>query len=119
MVGCVHFRIEAARALEPGSIDQDLTNMKAVLEESKGNLGQVALKMGLVDQLVTEEEMRDQLIELIGSEEDETSYTGVGYGAYLAEQMTFEESDAGAESLSSQQPAALLMAMRALARSAV
>ena len=71
--------------------------MKAVLEESKGNLGQVALKMGLVDQLVTEEEMRDHLIDLIGSEEDETSYTGVGYEAYLAEQMTFEESDADAK----------------------
>ena len=71
--------------------------MKAVLEESKGNLGQVALNMGLVDQLVTEEEMRDHLIELIGSEEDETSYTGVGYEAYLAEQMTFEESDADAK----------------------
>ena len=90
-------RIEAARALERGSIDQDLTNMKAILEESKGNLGQAALNMGLVDRLVTEEEMRDHLIDLIGSEEDETSYTGVGYGAYLAEQMTFKESDADAK----------------------
>jgi len=95
--GAYTSRIEAARSLEPGSLDQDLTNMKAVLEESKGNLGQVALNMGLVDQLVTEEEMRDHLIDLIGSEEDETSYTGVGYRAYLAEQMTFEESDADAK----------------------
>jgi len=95
--GAYTARIEAARELEPGSIDRDLTNMKAVLEESKGNLGQVALNMGLVDQLVTEEEMRDHLIDLIGSEEDETSYTGVSYQAYLAEQMTFEESDAEAK----------------------
>ena len=95
--GAYTSRIEEARALEPGSIDQDLTNMKAILEESKGNLGQVALNMGLVDQLVTEEEMRDHLIDLIGSEEDETSYTGVGYGTYIAEQMTFEENDADAK----------------------
>ena len=72
-----------------------------------------------MDQLVTEEELRDHLIEVIGSEEDETNYTGVGYQAYLAEQITFEESDAMPRSPSSQQPAALLMAMQALARSAV
>jgi protease-4 len=95
--GAYTSRIEAARALEPGSIDQDLANMKAVLEESNGNLGQVALKMGLVDQLVTEEQMRDHLIDLIGSEEDETRYTGVGYEAYLAEQMSFAETDADAK----------------------
>ena len=90
-------RIEEARELEPGSLDQALANMKAVLEESEGNLGQVALNMGLVDQLVTEEEMRDHLINLIGSEEDETTYTGVSYQPYLAQQMNFEESDADAK----------------------
>ena len=90
-------RIEEARELEPGSLDQALANRKAVLEESEGNLGQVALNMGLVDQLVTEEEMRDHLINLIGSEEDETTYTGVSYQPYLAQQMNFEESDADAK----------------------
>jgi protease-4 len=87
-------RIEAARGLEPGALDGHLNDMKSLLARSEGNLGKVALEMGVVDQLMTEEAMRDHLLEKIGAEDDETHYAGIDYQNYLREQTAFNVSDA-------------------------
>ena len=87
-------RIEVARGLEPGALDGHLNDMKSLLARSDGNLGKVALEMGVVDQLMTEEAMRDHLLEKIGAEDDETHYAGIDYQNYLREQAAFNVSDA-------------------------
>ena len=73
-----HNRQITASALSP-NMDEFLTSLKAV----NGDLGQLTLNMGLVDQLSTRQQTRNELVEHFGSDGDD-SFNAVSYYDYLA-----------------------------------
>ena len=78
-------RFETARGLPAESLNDTIDNIQAVLESASGNLGQVALNSGWVDQLMSDRERAEYLVGLIGAdEEDEQRYRGIGFEDYLA-----------------------------------
>ena len=77
-------RVEQARNLSPGQVDQSIVDVEAVLTAANGNLAQVALDTGLVDRLLTEWERDEYLISVIGEDpEDDTQFAGIDYQSYL------------------------------------
>ena len=78
-------RFETARGLPAESLNDTIDNIQAVLESASGNLGQVALNSGWVDQLMSDRERAEYLVDLIGAdEEDEQRYRGISFEDYLA-----------------------------------
>jgi len=78
-------RFETARGLPAESLNDTIDNIQAVLESASGNLGQVALNSGWVDQLMSDRERAEYLVGVIGAdEEDEQRYRGIGFEDYLA-----------------------------------
>ena len=78
-------RFETARGLPAESLNDTIDNIQAVLESASGNLGQLALNSGWVDQLMSDRERAEYLVGLIGAdEEDEQRYRGIGFEDYLA-----------------------------------
>ena len=78
-------RFETARGLPAESLNDTIDNIQAVLESASGNLGQVALNSGWVDQLMSDRERAEYLVDVIGAdEEDEQRYRGIGFEDYLA-----------------------------------
>jgi len=75
--------IEAARSLEPGTIDVVLDDLVATVESTGGDLGQVALEFGFVDGLWTREQIRRRMIEVAGEDGEESAYPAVGLDTYL------------------------------------
>ena len=77
-------RFETARGLPAESLNDTIDNIQAVLESASGNLGQVALNSGWVDQLMSDRERAEYLVDVIGAdEEDEQRYRGIGFEDYL------------------------------------
>ena len=78
-------RFETARGLPAESLNDTIDNIQAVLESASGNLGQLALNSGWVDQLMSDRERAEYLVDVIGAdEEDEQRYRGIGFEDYLA-----------------------------------
>ena len=78
-------RFETARGLPAGSLNQDIGNLQDRLDAASGNLGQLALDVGLVDRLMSNRERSEYLVSVIGAdEEDEQRYRGIGFEDYLA-----------------------------------
>jgi protease-4 len=78
-------RFETARGLPAESLNDTIDNIHAVLETASGNLGQLALNSGWVDQLMSDQERAEYLVGVIGAdEEDEQRYRGIGFEDYLA-----------------------------------
>jgi protease-4 len=70
-------RVEQARDLSPGQVDQSIVDVEAVLTAANGHLAQVALDTGLVDRLLTEWERDEYLISVIGEDpKDDTQFAG-------------------------------------------
>ena len=78
-------RFETARGLPAESLNDTIDNIHAVLETASGNLGQLALNSGWVDQLMSDQERAEYLVGVIGADgEDEQRYRGIGFEDYLA-----------------------------------
>ena len=78
-------RFETARGLPAESLNDTIDNIQTVLESASGNLGQLALNSGWVDQLMSDRERAEYLVGVIGAdEEDEQRYRGIGFEDYLA-----------------------------------
>ena len=77
-------RFETARGLPAESLNDTIDNIHAVLETASGNLGQLALNSGWVDQLMSDQERAEYLVGVIGAdEEDEKRYRGISFEDYL------------------------------------
>lgn len=77
--------VEAARGLEAGSVDSYANDFLARLTSASGSTSQVALEADFVDYIGGRRAYVDRVIELAGvSEDDETRFSGIGFGAYLA-----------------------------------
>lgn len=78
-------QIESARKLEAGALKDYINNMDAHLALTAGDGAKLALEKGLVDKLLSRQDIEQHLIDAAGKNEAENGYKGVGTKAYLAD----------------------------------
>ena len=76
--------ISELRGLPPETVDDYINNVSANLSLVKGDTAQLALDHGLVDVLKTRDEVREELIALVGEDEDEMTINKIQFDDYLA-----------------------------------
>ena len=64
-------KMEAGRGFEPGKIQYIGDNYHLLVSENDGNDNEAALAIGLVDKLMTKQEIRNYLVEKYGNEEED------------------------------------------------
>jgi protease-4 len=72
------------RGLEPQGIDDYINNISGHLAKVDGDTARLALNYGLVDELKTRDEVRDELIQLVGEDEDKHTFNQIQLDEYLA-----------------------------------
>lgn len=75
--------LSSQRSIAPGVLSGSISDFEALLAESNDDLAQMALNTGLVDELMTREAFRTQMINLTGLDDDERSWRSIGHHAYL------------------------------------
>jgi protease-4 len=88
--------IETARELEVGTVTGILDNLVENVRAVDGDLAQLALDAGLVDGLVTREQLRQKIIAIAGTNGDEGEYPSASLGDYL-QQMRLLRGDRSAD----------------------
>ncbi|MDX1707213.1 MAG: signal peptide peptidase SppA, partial [Desulfobacterales bacterium] len=73
------------RGLKPESIDVYINNYPAHLAKAGGDAAAVALNLGLVDELITRDQLRQELIDIVGRDEDGLSYKQISFDDYLSQ----------------------------------
>ena len=71
------------RGLEPDQIDTYLSQIVDRLKEVNGDTGRLALNFGLVDALMTRDEIRKELIQRVGKDDTEMTFKHIGFLDYL------------------------------------
>ena len=79
--------VAALRKLPPERIDEYINNLDANLAEEGGDAARLALNSGLVDNLKTRDEVRDDLIQLVGEDENGESYKKVKFDTYISKML--------------------------------
>ncbi|UCD80420.1 MAG: S49 family peptidase, partial [Desulfobacterales bacterium] len=72
------------RGLAPERIDDYANNRSELLARVGGDTAQLALDFGLVDSLNTRDAFREDLIQLVGEDEEEKSFNQIQFDEYLA-----------------------------------
>ncbi|MCP5052728.1 MAG: signal peptide peptidase SppA, partial [bacterium] len=76
--------VSAARKLDIDVFNDYVEGFNVYLKETNGNAARVALEKGLVDQLTTRDQVRKQLIQLVGENKNTHSFNRIGFQSYLA-----------------------------------
>jgi protease IV len=76
--------VAAARGLDAGAVAAYANDFAAAAKSQQGDLAAVAMEKGLVTELKTRREVEEQLIGLVGENEDEHTYQGIAHWDYLA-----------------------------------
>jgi len=76
--------VARARDLDPSVLNENINTTAEKLAESGGNLAAHAVASGLVDKLATRQQMRDQISEIAGRDEDSHSFRQIDLRGYLA-----------------------------------
>ncbi|HLS82630.1 MAG TPA: signal peptide peptidase SppA [Steroidobacter sp.] len=76
--------VVAARGLEADAVAAYANEFAAAAREQRGDLAAVALERGLITDLKTRREFEEQLIALVGEDEDERTFRGLPHWDYLA-----------------------------------
>ncbi|WP_105189692.1 signal peptide peptidase SppA [Pseudoalteromonas sp. T1lg48] len=76
--------VAALRGFEQSNFDETLDTYLSKLEQVDGNGAEYALKYGWVDALKNNQELRQQLIDLVGLDDDGNSFRQIGFNDYLA-----------------------------------
>lgn len=78
--------VVAARKLEPGSLDDYANNFAAYLQAADGSASRVAVDRRLVDDLMSRQEFRDYMVELVGEPDvfTDADFNSIDYRSYLA-----------------------------------
>jgi protease-4 len=76
--------MEAGRGFEPGRIQYIGDNYPLLVSENDGDNNETALSTGLVDKLMSEQEIRNYLIEKYGGEEEYERPQGISGREYLS-----------------------------------
>ncbi len=72
------------RSLSPEHIDDYVNNGPALLARFQGDDARLALDYGLVDALKTRDEVQDDLIRLVGEDEENKTFNQIKFNEYLA-----------------------------------
>lgn len=88
--------IESARGLEPGLLANLLENLVANVESADGDFAQLALDNGLVDDLLTRDQVQARIVEIAGTNGEDTDYPVATMHDYLL-QMRLLKGDTAAE----------------------
>ncbi|OJF67997.1 signal peptide peptidase SppA [Alteromonas sp. V450] len=75
--------VAAARGLDVTNFDETLDGLLAKFEAAGGDFAQYALENNWVDALKTREEIRSELIELVGTDDEELGINATAYNTYL------------------------------------
>ena len=76
--------VAAARKVRPEDVTGLIGALPDRLRAKGGDLAQVALEARLVDKLATRDEVRKRMTDLVGKNDDATSFRQIGHDAYLA-----------------------------------
>ena len=89
-----------ARGLEDGAVDQYSNDLVANVEAAGGDIASAALEHGLVDDLITRQELRERLKELVGEDPNfEGEHSSTEMDGYVAHLRMMNGSDAQAENV--------------------
>jgi protease-4 len=75
--------VVAARELEPDAIGRYVANYAGEAVAKNGDLAAIAVEARLVDKLMTREEARQRVAEIVGEDDDSHSFEQVGVAEYL------------------------------------
>jgi protease-4 len=88
--------VTAARGFPENALQRFADNAVELLRDAGGDTAQMALDYGLVDELLSRDQMRDRLKVLVTDDEDADDYERIDHADYLAA-IRAEESEAPAE----------------------
>ena len=89
--------IQTARELDEDTIDNLLENLIANTTSQDGELSTLAVELGFVDELLTREDVRQRIIDVVGGDpENENTYAATELGDYL-NQMRLLKGDSVAD----------------------
>ncbi|MGD9197931.1 MAG: S49 family peptidase, partial [Desulfobacterales bacterium] len=71
------------RGLNPQSIDDYVNNFPAYLARADGDAAVTAFDVGLVDELMTRDQVRQELIDIVGLDKDGLSFKQIAFDAYF------------------------------------
>ncbi|MEE4264688.1 MAG: signal peptide peptidase SppA [Desulfobacteraceae bacterium] len=71
------------RGMEPKGIDDYINNISSHLAGVDGDTARLALNYGLVDEIKTRDEVKEELIQLVGQGEDENTFKQIQLDEYL------------------------------------
>jgi len=78
-------KVAKLRGLKPNDIDDYINNRAELLARVGGDDARLALDFGLVDALKTRDEVREDLIQMVGKDENEKTFNQIGFDEYLAD----------------------------------
>jgi protease-4 len=94
--GLYQVGVAMARDLDADTINDFAVNLVERVEEADGDLAAAARESGLVDELLTRNEVRERMIARVGADPDRAdSYNSVGVGQYLSQMRLVHGGRAG------------------------
>ncbi|MBW8190685.1 signal peptide peptidase SppA [Neiella marina] len=75
--------VSTSRGLAKEELEQSIHNYAKLMEQHNGDTGQLALAMGLVDELTTRPQMRKFVGDLVGFDEEHKSFKQIHFSDYL------------------------------------
>ncbi len=91
--------VEAARNIEAGTIDNILENLIETVQANDNDFAQLALTAGLVDGLVTHNELQKIIVDIAGSNGDDGEYPTASLGDYLQQMRLLHGGSVAAENV--------------------
>jgi protease-4 len=76
--------VASRRGLHPQDLDDFINNLPDYLAKADGDAAVMALNQGLVDELKTRDEVRQELIELLGYDKDGLTFKQIAFDQYLS-----------------------------------
>lgn len=77
--------VSQQRGLDAHRLDDYVNNFPAYLATADGDAAAAALDLGLVDELITRDQVRQELIEIVGQNKDGLSFKQITFDEYLSQ----------------------------------
>jgi protease-4 len=91
--------IETARGLDEGTVSSLLANLLENVRNANGDLAKVALDAGFIDALMTREELQKRIIEVAGTNGDESDYPSAALDDYLTQMRVLHGDESADENV--------------------